>query len=165
MNNEDQQTEQAIPVEKNELEFTKEISGHLQGAGKWGKFLAILAFIVMGLMVFGGIVMSIVLAFIPTGTSSSMPFPPYLFGVIYLVIGAIYFLPILYLYRFSTGIRQALISKDQNKLAKAFYYLKAQYRFIGIFTIVVFCLYFVLLVVMVAAGLFAGLSSFPGMPA
>ena len=171
MNTEKQEMEQIQPEEnKTEqesktLEITAEVATHLDGAGKWGKFLAILGFVFMGLMVMAGIILSIVFAFIPKGGFGGFPFPTFLIGVFYLVMAAIYILPILYLYRFSTGIKMALMLKNQEQMVKAFRNLKALYRFIGIFTIVVFALYILMIVVMLFAGLFTGFSGVPGMQA
>jgi len=165
MNTENQPLEQVETIEPKKLEITSEIKNDLNQAAKWSKFLAILGFVFMGLMVFGGIIMSLVMAFIPTGSSGIMPFPPLLIGIIYIVMAAIYFFPVLYLYRFSTSIKQALFLKDQNKLTKAFYNLRAHYRFIAILAIVMLCLYPLMIIGMVAAGIFGGLSHFPGMPA
>lgn len=154
--------EQKPEVVTVELQITDEIKNYLRLAGKWGMFLSILGFIFMGLMVFAGFIISIALSFIPTVTASPLPFPPFLFGFLYLVIGAVYFFPILYLYRFSSGIKQALAQNDQDRLTRAFYYLKAQYRFIGILMIVMLALYVVMFAVMIFAGLFAGLSGLSG---
>jgi len=167
MNNEiETMGQEQQPEEPQKLEITSEISEQLRGAAKWAKFLAIIAFVFTGLMVFAGFMMSIVFLVIPGKMASTMPFPPFLFGLIYLLIGAVYFLPILYLYRFSNSIGSALRLKNQKQLTNAFKNLKAHYRFIGIFTIVGFVLYVVLMVVLIFVGLFTGLaSSFSGIPA
>ncbi|MCG6185912.1 hypothetical protein [Maribellus maritimus] len=171
MNTENQETEQTqaekpqTTDEVKTLKITEEVSTYMNEAGKWGKFLAILGFVFMGLLVAGGFVMSIVFALIPTEGFGGLPFPTFLIGVFYLIIGAIYFLPILYLYRFSTGIKMALSLKNQHQFVKAFYNLKALYRFIGIFMIVIFAIYLLMIVIMIFAGLFAGFSNYTGMQA
>lgn len=171
MNTENQEMEQIQPEENNvekevkTLEINEEVAFHLDGAGKWGKFLAILGFVFMGLMVMGGLIVSIVFAFMPKDGFGDFPFPTFLFGIIYLVMAAIYLFPILYLYRFSTGIKMALMLKNQDQFVSAFRNLKALYRFIGIFTIVVFALYILMFVIMIFAGLFTGLSGVTGMQA
>ncbi|QGY45332.1 hypothetical protein GM418_17120 [Maribellus comscasis] len=171
MDTENQQAKQTLAEksriinEVKTLEITDEVSTYMNEAGKWGKFLAILGFVFMGLLVAGGFVMSIVFALIPTENFGGLPFPTFLIGVFYLIIGAIYFLPILYLYRFSTGIRMALSLKNQRLFSKAFYNLKALYRFIGIFMIVIFAIYLLMIVIMIFAGLFAGFSNYTGMQA
>ena len=168
MNTENQEME-AIQPEENKvekeikkLEITEEVTTQLNGAGRWGKFLAILGFVFLGLMVMAGVIMSFVFAVIPKNNFMSMPFPSFLFGLIYLVMGIIYFFPVLFLYRFSTGINNALLFKNQNQLVNAFKNLKALYRFIGIFMIVGFVLYLLPLIIMIFAGVFAGFSNVTG---
>ncbi|MCK3682996.1 DUF5362 family protein [Maribellus sp. YY47] len=171
--NEDQNQEQQVPQPENKinqpevknLEITGDINVHLTDAGKWASFLSVLGFIFIGLIVMGGFVMSLVFAFIPSsafGGHSIFPFPMFLIGFLYLIIGAVYFFPILYLFRFSSRIKQALRFKDQEKLSSAFMNLKAHYRFIGIMMIVGLALYAMMFVVMLFAGMAAG---FLGTPA
>lgn len=169
--------EQQVPQPENKinqpevknLEITGDINVHLTDAGKWASFLSILGFVFIGLIVMGGFVMSIVFAFMPgpaLGSNHFFPFPAFLIGLIYLVMGAVYFLPILYLFRFSSRIKQALKYKNQERLSSAFMNLKAHYRFIGILMIVVLALYAIMFVVMLFAGLFAGMAAgFLGTPA
>ena len=172
MNTENQEMEPAQPEankiaqeEANTLKITNEIIRQLNDAGKWGKFLAILGFVMMGLMVVFGFVLSITLAFIPMPMADMFPFPPIVIGLFYLLIATLYFLPILYLYRFSTGIKQALLLKNQDQLTRAFFNLKSLYRFIGILMIVFLALYPIIIVVMIFVGLFSGFSQSTGLPA
>ena len=151
--------------QKKELLITSEINVYLTAASKWGKFLAILGFIFTGLIVFGGVIMSFVFAFIPSSEMNVFPFPSFLIGFIYLILGLVYLFPALYLFRFSTGIESAFRLKDQTRLTKAFYYLKAQYKYIGVFMIIMLALYPIIIVVAIFAGLFAGSSGFPGLSA
>jgi len=150
---------QTESTEKKYLELNEDINKILLSAGNWSKFLAILGFVFMGLMVFAGFMMSIVLSFLPMIDDNPFPFPPFLFGIIYFVVAAVYFLPLLYLFRFSSHINKAINSGNQDLLTSAFKNLKAHYRFIGIFMIVSFCLYIVAIIVMVIVGLFAGFSA------
>ena len=150
---------------KSELVITEEIAKYLTIVSKWGKFLSILGFAFVGLVVFGGIIMSLVFSLIPSSDLDVFPVPAFLLGFLYLVIGLVYFFPIFYLFRFSFGIDQALRLNDQDKLAKSFHFLKAHYRFIGIFIVVVMVLYVVLLVGVVAFGMFAGMGSLGGINA
>jgi len=171
MTTEDQNTELSRPEENRAepevktLEITGEITGHLNEAGRWSKFLAILGFVFMGFLILAGFILSIVMAFLPSQGFDAMPFPPFLIGIIYFVMGAVYLLPILYLYRFSTGIKQALFSKNQNQLTQAFFNLKAHYRFIGILMIVFLAIYLLMFVIIIFGGLFAGFSNLLNMQA
>lgn len=169
MNTENHDTPQFEPEENKveqanaPLEITADISSQLVEAARWSKFLAILGFVFMGFMVVTGIIMSIAMAFIPRSTMPGMPIPPFLIGLFYLVMAGIYLFPLLYLYRFSSGVKLALRIKDQAQLRKAFSNLKAHYRFIGILMIVTLALYVLVFIVMIAAGLFAGFSGLGGM--
>ena len=77
------------------------------------------------------------------------PFPMAFIGVLYIVMALVYLFPILYLYRFSAGIRQALYKNNQEHLVSAFTNLKSHYKSIGIIMIVFLCLYPIMLVAMV----------------
>ena len=80
-------------------------------------------------------------------------FPPFVFGLIYLIIGAVYFFPILYLYRFSSLIRKALQNKDTQILDIAFRNLKAHYKYIGILMIIALGIYVLMFAGMMIGGL------------
>lgn len=157
----DLQAEQSTPG----LEINNEISTYLNNAGKWTKFLSIVGFVGMGFMVMGGIVLSIVMAFIPSSETADMPFPASLLGLIYVILGSVYFIPLLYLLRFSNSIHQALRLKNQQQLTTAFLNLKKHYKFIGIMMIVMLGLYALLFAIVIIAGLFTGITNMPGIAA
>ncbi|SIQ51255.1 hypothetical protein SAMN05880574_1155 [Chryseobacterium sp. RU37D] len=113
----------------------------LTEAAKWTTFLAILGYIGIGFMVLAALFMMTVGASI-SSYNSMMPLGgSMVFSLIYLVVAALYFIPINYLYRFSSNMKSALRSNSQTELTKAFEYLKSHYKFIGILTIIVFGLY------------------------
>jgi len=70
-----QPLENKVEQEEKTLKITNEITNHLDGAGKWGKFLAIMGFVFMGLMLVMGIIMSIALSFILSQEDGILPFP------------------------------------------------------------------------------------------
>jgi len=157
---------QETPEIPKKLEITTEIGEQLKRAGGWAMFLSILGFVAVGFMVMAGVVVSIVFAALPGDLTNALPFPSFLLGLIYLVFAAVYLIPVLYLFRFSNGIKKAVQQSDQDQLGKAFTNLKAHYRFFGILTIAMIVLYFVFLFVMIFAGFFAGMASgFPGLHA
>lgn len=155
------QQEQSTPT----LEINNEINQHLNNAGKWSKFLAIVGFVGMGFMVMAGIVFSIIMAFIPSSETADMPFPAFLIGLIYIIMGGVYFFPILYLFRFSNDIHQALRLKKQDQLTSAFFNLKKHYKFIGIMMIVILGLYALIFAIAIIAALFTGIGNMPGIAA
>ena len=132
------------------LKLTGESRANLGSTSKWAMFLAILGFVSIGVMVIFGFFFGIFFSMI---SKETMPhgFPSYLFGLIYLILGAIYFFPILYLYRFSSFIKKALLNNDSEEMDKAFSNLKAHYKFMGILMIVVLGIY-----VLVFAGMIIG---------
>jgi len=107
---------------------------YLLETAKWAKFLSILGFIGMGFMVIGGLFASVAMS--RFGGSQSL-----LIGVMYIVMAAIYFFPILYLYKFSNDLKEALNRNNSSQLELALGNLKSHYKFIGILTIVLLGIY------------------------
>lgn len=138
-----------------ELGINNEIVSYLKETSSWTYFLSILGFVGVGFMVVVGIIISIVL-----GNSAMAEFKPYnelgfpqaLLGAIYIVLGLLYFFPVVYLFNFSRKIKNALSNSAVADFTSAFKYLKSHYKFIGIFTIVVISMY-VLMFLFLALGL------------
>ncbi|PRY14849.1 hypothetical protein CLV24_10386 [Pontibacter ummariensis] len=115
---------------------------YLRSAAKWGKFLAIVGFVVIGLMV----VMSV---FAGTMFGSAMEGMEGMAGmmgggfftVFYLLFALLYFFPVLYLYRFSAKMEDGLRTQNEDLVTASFKNLKSLLKFVGILTIVVFGFY------------------------
>jgi hypothetical protein len=73
--------------------------------------------------------------------------------VVYLLIAALYFFPVYYLNKFASNAKAAFANNDSEILTTSFRYLKSHYKFIGIMTLVIFALYFLLFVGMIVTGL------------
>ncbi len=133
--------------EKNDqLEFSVQSKHYLNDARKWARFLAILGFIGVAIMVIMGLVMGMVMNSFGPGTvpgMGGMPFPPVIFSIIYFIVAVIYFFPVLYLFRFTTHIQKALTGSDSSRLSDAFRNLKAHYQFIGIIAIILIGIYII----------------------
>ncbi|MEO1050546.1 MAG: DUF5362 family protein [Bacteroidota bacterium] len=127
------------------LSINGESKAHLDEIKKWVKFLSILGFIFVGFMVLIALFMGTVFS----SLGADLPLPGILFTFMYLVIAALYFFPILYLFKFSSALKTALASDNEQALAEAFGNLKSHYKFIGILSIIVLGLY--------ALGFFLGL--------
>lgn len=125
-------------------ELTIDANGRffLAEAARWARFLAILGFVFLGLGVITSLFM---LAGAGTGIAMSgggfLPGQGLMLGVFYLVILAIYFFPIYFLYQFGTNTRRALDDNNQPALTEALRFLRSHYRFLGIAAIVVLALY------------------------
>lgn len=124
-------------------------------ASKWANFLAILSFVGIGLMVLGGLIVTVIGISFPGIQSPAAPMG--LFGIIYLLFGLLYFFPTLYLYNFSQNIKKALANSNQQNLDLGFENLKSFFKFIGVFTIIMISLYILLFVfAAVSSIIFAG---------
>ncbi|HAQ37918.1 MAG TPA: hypothetical protein DCX89_05305 [Saprospirales bacterium] len=121
------------------IEFTSEIKHYLLNTAKWAKFLAIMGYVMMGLLVIIGIFMMVTnfSMFEDLGVRPALG----LFGIIYWVIAAIYYFPVTYLYRFSNRIKSGLILVDQTHVTNAFSNLKSFFKFTGIMVIVMLGIY------------------------
>ncbi len=84
---------------------------------------------------------------------NNMPFPPALLGFIYLIFSAIYILPVLFLMRFSSILRKAINSTDENLMGLALKNLALHFRTVGIITIVVISLYVMIIIGMLVLGM------------
>lgn len=131
-----------------QLQISTSITAFLTTASKWAKFLAIVGFVFLGLMVLGGFMLLFSGASIPGNAA-----PTALMGVIYLAMGALYFFPALYLYNFADKMKKALLSNSQEELDSSFENLKSLFKFTGILTIVVLALYILIIIFgIIAAG-------------
>jgi hypothetical protein len=127
-------------TELEQITLTSGAKKFLRETAKWGKFLSILGFIAIGLMLMGSFFISAFYNTIPQ--ADMMPFDlGIVVTLIYIVVALIYIFPIYYLYQFSVKMKEALISKDDAVLVTAFEMLKSHYKFIGVFTIIMLSVY------------------------
>ncbi len=131
------------------LNVTPEAAGYLKESGTWGRFLAIVGFVMIGLIVVVGIFAGALLGELgaPMGISGGF------FSVIYLLIGVFYFFPTWYLFKFATNARDAIARKDAQALTTSLENLKSMFKFMGIFMIVILGIYAIALVFGLAGAL------------
>jgi len=128
--------------------------GAIRESAKWTMFLSIIGFIGLALMLLGGIFATVALAAIPDEAAFG-PYNPFAaiknyIGPIYLVIVVIYFFPVLYLYKYSKGAKEALNFNNSELLAEALVNLKSHHKYLGIMTIVCLSMYVVIIIVAIA---------------
>jgi uncharacterized membrane protein YjgN (DUF898 family) len=128
------------------LNIDGESKNFLSESARWGKFLAIIGFIVCGLIIIVGIYMAsaaseVNRAFSRYGSGSSFSGMGTMMAVVYIIVALIYFFPCLYLLRFSNHMKAALAADDQSSLTASFQNLKSMFKFVGIFTIVILSIY------------------------
>lgn len=134
-----------------ELALTK-----LDSIRKWAMFFAVLGFISVGLM----LIIGIGIAIIPTHLFAQFqPNSPYqqmsqtalqgikLSQMAFLTFfSLLYFFPILYMYRFAIRTKRAILSNSDCIFEEALKALNTHFQIIGIITIVILSLYFIIFV-------------------
>jgi uncharacterized membrane protein YjgN (DUF898 family) len=121
------------------LELDAIAKNHLTDTVKWARFLAILGFIGLGLILITSIFVSI---------NSANRNPDYIDDTAYksgqvagsmfvaLLIIAIYFFPFYFLWKFANKMKVALLTDDSASLNEALKNLKATFRYVGVLTII-----------------------------
>jgi hypothetical protein len=128
------------------------IKSHLAETAKWGKFLAIVGFIMCGIILIAGIVTAANIDSFTGKYGSGIYEQQSMQGlgigmiVVYIVIAILYFFPCLYLLRFSNKMKTAIAANDQVNLTEGFRNLKVLFRYVGILTIIMLCIYLLALV-------------------
>jgi hypothetical protein len=134
--------------------MNNQIKAYLMETAKWGTFLSIMGFILIGLMV----VMAI---FVMTAGASLPSIPEFnismgLFGIIYIIVAAIFFFPTYYLFLFSSKAKEGLRLQNEQALTAAFQNLKSVFKFWGIYTIILISLYVLIFVVAIIGAAMVG---------
>ncbi|MEJ1223107.1 DUF5362 family protein [Sediminicola sp. 1XM1-17] len=129
---------------KTHLSITGTAINYLTETGKWAKFLSVIGFIFTGLIFimafFAGSMLSIMPGEQINPISSGMGI---MVGLIYGVLGLLYFFPTLYLFKFSQKLKLAITTKNNEDLNGALGNLKSLYKFWGILTIIMVGVYVV----------------------
>ena len=122
-----------------DLRIDHESKTYLAELAKWGKFLAIVGFIMIGLLVlfsiFGGSILATMGAMAEMGVGAGF------ISFIYLALAALWFFPCYNLFMFSVKAQHSLRTNDQVLLNGALKELKGCFRFMGIMTIILLCIY------------------------
>lgn len=137
-------------TELEQLSLNGSAKSFLRETAKWSKFLSILGFIGIGLMILFGLFSTTIYSplFDAMVQQQPMPFNMGTFMKVWFIIMAlIYFFPVYYLFQFSRKLKIALRSKDDSDLSSAFESLKSHYKFIGVFAIIILSLYALVFIV------------------
>ena len=129
-----------------------EITNYLMETAKWGKFLAIVGYVSIGLLGLLAIFMMIGLS--TMGDLTGTDFPMGAFGFFYIIMGALYYFPVTYLYKYAVQIKKGLRSNDITTITSGFQNLKSLFKFMAIVTIVIFSIYGLMLLVAIPTILF-----------
>jgi hypothetical protein len=129
------------------ISVNNEIKEYLTETSKWGKFLAVVGYIGMGLLCLIGI--AVMIGFSIFSKVSDANFPMGVLGFVYIIIAVVYYFPVNYLHKFSSQMRAGIESNNQEVVTTGFENLKSLFKFMGIFTIVVLSIYVLALIAIV----------------
>lgn len=125
----------------------------LRATKPWVRFLSILMFISVALMFLAGLMMMVSFS-APAGMRGAA-FGPAL-GIIYWIFGGLYLAPAIFLYRYASSIQDLVQGGGDTAMEMALESQKSFWKFTGIVTLVVICLYALIIVF----AMFAAMSAF-----
>jgi hypothetical protein len=133
-------------TETKKIEIDHEIISNLNSTRKWTMFLAILGFIFLGFIIVFGLIAG---TFLSTFKSNevNLGIPESLMIILFIVIAAIYFFPVYFLFQFSRHTSKAVETLDKQDLNRAVKNLKAYFTYIGIMAIVVISIYIMAIII------------------
>lgn len=132
-------------MEEKEIILTGPDKTNLLETARWGKFLAIVGFVMSGFVVLAGLVMF--------GGAFDEVYPGFGggIGVFYILFSLLYIFPSLFLFRFSTQMKDGIRNEDQASCSEAYNNLRRLFLFMGVLTIIGLALY-----ALVFLGIFIG---------
>jgi heme/copper-type cytochrome/quinol oxidase subunit 2 len=147
--------EQTENVNLFELQLDQSSINYLNEASRWSRFLSILGFIYIGLLIIAGILFGSFGNSLMPGSDAEMPMrlSGVFISLIFILMALVLFIPVLYLFNFSSKMRKALRNNDQPVLTEALKNLKSFFKFYGILAIVGLSFYALAIVAAVIGGL------------
>ena len=131
------------------LELNSQAVEALRESAKWSMFLAIMGFIGIGFMVIAAVFIGSAMALIPKDTSNPASAITGYLSFIYIIIAALYFPPVYYLYKYASEMKTSLQSNNSQSISDALVSLKSHHKYLGISIIVLIALYIVGIIIMV----------------
>lgn len=111
---------------------------HLRATKPWVRLISIVMFIFVGLMFLGGLAMFLM----PTagGMRGASAFGP-MVGIFYFIFGGLYLIPAYFLHQYASSIQDFLQNGSDSAMESALGSQKSFWRFSGILTLIVICIY------------------------
>ena len=130
------------------IEIEQKTLDNLNTIRKWTMFIAIIGFILLGLLLIIGLIAGTFLSAFKLG-ETGLGIPESLGLIVLFVVAVIYFFPVFFLFRFSKHTGNAVQTLNKEELHKAFKNLKSYVVYLGVLIIIGLSIY-------VMALLFAG---------
>jgi len=144
-------------LEPRKIEIEQKTLNNLNTIRKWTMFIAIIGFILLGLLLTIGLIAGTFLSAFKSG-ESGLGIPESLVLIIIFAMSLIYFFPVFFLFRFSKHAAHAVETFDKTELHKAFKNLKFYFVSFGLIIIFALTLYvFALIITGTSVGFIKGL--------
>lgn len=143
-------------IESYEMKLSESAKDFLKETAKWAYFLSILGYIGIGFVVFTALFVGSLFSAMDKmnpamgAMGSSLGI---VMAFVYFLIAVLYFFPVYYLNKFASNAKAAFKNNDSETLTISLKYLKSHYKYIGIMTLVVFSLYLLMFVGIIATGI------------
>lgn len=125
---------------------------------RWTKFLAIVGFVMLGIIallgLFMGSIMSTAMGGSAMGAMGSIGLT-----LLYLLMAVLYFYPTYALYKYSVLIKPALANADTELFNKAINYKKNMFVYMGVLMIIVIALYALIFIFAIMGGFIGAMNS------
>ncbi|MCB9034458.1 MAG: hypothetical protein H6553_11520 [Chitinophagales bacterium] len=140
---------------ENPLQLNEQAKSYLMITCKWSKFLAIIGFVYIGIFCLIGAFAGSFFKQAMNGMSgiSPLPFNPNILGIIYILLAALIFYPVVKLYKFSKIGLAALASNNSHLIEESLSNLKSFFKFQGVLVAIVIGFYFLIMVVSLLGGI------------
>ena len=132
--------------------ITSAMVEYLKQTKPWVRFISILMFVGTGFLLLAGIL------FVLGASAMSSRFgsafggaPAALIGLVYVVLGALYIFPAVFLFRYASGIQKALTVDLISGMEEAIRSQKSFWRFVGILILIMMILWVVVLAFIILA--------------
>ena len=145
---------ESLDLLSNDLQVTPQAQNYLTESAKWGKFLAIMGFILCGFMMVIAFFIPVVLTQLPPYNTMTSDFSAGMkvgMTIVYLILALLFFFPCFYLYKFSVKMQSAAKTVSQDNFEESLMNLKSMFKFYGIFTIIILSFYALAFIVGVVA--------------
>jgi hypothetical protein len=118
---------------------------YLLEAAKWGTFIAIVGFVIIGIMLFFGVFL--------VSSTVKINADPVAMVVSFLITGTIYFFPTYFLFMFTKNVKSGLRSGNEDQITVGFKFLKSWLQYVGILLIIVLSIYLLIFLLFGAGSL------------
>lgn len=128
----------------NDLQVSVPAQNFLSECAKWGRFLAIIGFILCGIMVVLAFFIPVLIMNIPPYNAMASSLSSGLatgMTIMYILLALLFFFPCFYLNKFSVKMKSSLAESSQENFAESLQNLKSMFKFYGIVAIVTLSIY------------------------